>query len=100
MTVKEPALESDIRCVLQIQPCDPVMHRRLQNTSIWKNRTHSVLKRIVDGTVEYKIQLDYIFNSYSKTKVHKMKPLIRTLLRISRISDLLYGPCTGFGGVQ
>lgn len=34
----------------------------------------SFLKRIVDGTVEYKIQIDYIINAYSKTKVHKMKP--------------------------
>ncbi len=43
----------------------------------------SFLKRIVDGTVEYKIQIDYIINTYSKTKVNKMKPLIRTLLRMS-----------------
>ncbi|MFR3284015.1 MAG: transcription antitermination factor NusB [Clostridium fessum] len=43
----------------------------------------SFLKRIVDGTVEYKIQIDYIINAYSKTKVHKMKPFIRTLLRMS-----------------
>lgn len=33
--------------------------------------------------MEYKIQIDYIINAYSKTKVHKMKPFIRTLLRMS-----------------
>lgn len=43
----------------------------------------SFLKKIVDGTVEYKIQIDYIINTYSKTKVNKMKPFIRTLLRMS-----------------
>ncbi len=40
------------------------------------------ITRLVNGTVERKLELDYIINSYSKTKVKKMKPLIRTLLRM------------------
>lgn len=40
------------------------------------------ITRLVNGTVEREIELDYIINSYSKTKVKKMKPLIRTIMRM------------------
>ena len=40
------------------------------------------LNRLVNGTVERKLQLDFIIDSYSKTKVKKMKPLIRTIMRL------------------
>ena len=40
------------------------------------------ITRLVNGTVERMIELDYIINSYSKTKVKKMKPLIRTIMRM------------------
>lgn len=41
------------------------------------------ITRLVMGTVERVITIDYIINSYSKVKVTKMKPLIRELLRMS-----------------
>ena len=41
------------------------------------------MTRLVDGTIEYMLQLDYIIDSFSKTKVKKMKPFIRNLLRMS-----------------
>lgn len=41
------------------------------------------ITRLVMGTVERVITIDYIINSYSKVKVKKMKPLIRELLRMS-----------------
>ena len=41
------------------------------------------MTRLVDGTIEYMLQLDYIIDSFSKTKVRKMKPFIRNLLRMS-----------------
>jgi len=40
------------------------------------------ITRLVNGTVEYKLQLDYIIDSFSKTRVQKMKPLIRTIMRM------------------
>ena len=42
----------------------------------------SFITRLVNGTVERKIELDYIIDNYSKTKVGKMKPLIRTMMRM------------------
>lgn len=41
------------------------------------------MKRVLEGTIERKIQLDFYLNGYSKTPVAKMKPLIRCLLRMS-----------------
>ena len=43
----------------------------------------SFLTRVTEGTLEHLIELDYILNSFSKTKVSKMKPFIRNLLRMS-----------------
>lgn len=44
---------------------------------------------MTEGTLEYLLQIDYIINSYSKTKTKKMKPLIRNILRMS-VYQLLY----------
>ena len=41
------------------------------------------ISRVVRGTVERRITLDYIIDSYSSVKVKKMKPLIRNVLRMS-----------------
>ncbi len=41
------------------------------------------IKRVTEGTLERRIQIDYILDSYSKVPVKKMKPLIRNLLRMS-----------------
>ena len=41
------------------------------------------LTRVTEGTLEHLIELDYMLNAFSKTKVAKMKPFIRNLLRMS-----------------
>lgn len=43
----------------------------------------SFVTRVTEGTLEHLIELDYILDSFSKTKVSKMKPFIRNLLRMS-----------------
>ena len=47
------------------------------------------IKRVAEGSVERRIELDYILNQYSKVPVKKMKPLIRSLMRMSTY-QLLY----------
>ena len=37
--------------------------------------------RVCEGTLEYRILIDYIIDSFSKVKVDKMKPVIREILR-------------------
>ena len=39
------------------------------------------ITRVCEGTLEYRILIDYIIDSYSKVTVDKMKPAIREILR-------------------
>ena len=39
------------------------------------------ITRVCEGTLEYRILIDYIIDSYSKVPVDKMKPVIREILR-------------------
>lgn len=41
------------------------------------------MKRLFEGTIERRIELDYILNTVSSVPVRKMKPFIRNLLRMS-----------------
>ena len=40
------------------------------------------IKRLAEGCIERRIELDYYLNRYSTVPVNKMKPLIRCLLRM------------------
>lgn len=46
-------------------------------------RDKAFIKRVAEGTIERRIQIDYILNLYSNVPVSRMKPLIRNLLRMS-----------------
>lgn len=41
------------------------------------------MKRLTEGTLERGIQIDYVLNSFSSVPVNKMKPFIRSLMRMS-----------------
>jgi len=41
------------------------------------------VKKVTEGTLERGITIDYILNQYSKVPVNKMKPFIRSLMRMS-----------------
>ncbi|MBE5877098.1 MAG: 16S rRNA (cytosine(967)-C(5))-methyltransferase RsmB [Lachnospiraceae bacterium] len=40
------------------------------------------MKRLFEGTLERMIELDYCIDQFSKVKVQKMKPVIRTIMRM------------------
>lgn len=46
------------------------------------SRDKAFFKRLTEGVMERQITLDYVLGCFSKTPVKKMKPLIRSLLRI------------------
>jgi len=46
-------------------------------------RDRAFITRVVEGTLEHMIEIDYIINQFSKVKVNKMKPVIRCILRSS-----------------
>lgn len=47
------------------------------------------MKRLFEGTLERMIELDYCIDRYSKVKTAKMKPVIRTIMRMS-VYQILY----------
>ncbi|MDE5749011.1 MAG: transcription antitermination protein NusB, partial [Acetatifactor sp.] len=47
------------------------------------------IKRLAEGCVERRIELDYILNQYSTVPVNRMKPLIRCLMRMG-VYQILY----------
>lgn len=49
----------------------------------------NLIKRVTEGTLEYRIRIDYIIDRFSKTPVKKMKPFIRNLMRMS-VYQLIY----------
>lgn len=88
MTVKEPKPRELILDILMEvlekgKYSHVILSQALSKYQYLDKQDRSFIKRVVDGTVEYKIQLDFIINSYSKVKVNKMKPVIRTILRMS-----------------
>lgn len=52
-------------------------------------KERAFISRMVNGTLEHMIEIDYIINQFSKVKVNKMKPVIRTIIR-SAVYQLKY----------
>lgn len=54
-----------------------------------EKKERAFITRVVNGTLEHTIEIDYIINQFSKVKVKKMKPVIREILR-SAVYQLKY----------
>ncbi len=48
-----------------------------------EKQERAFLTRLVEGTLERRIELDYIIDQFSSVKVKKQKPVIREILRLS-----------------
>lgn len=66
-----------------------VIREVLDKYNYLDNRDKALMKRITEGTLERRIQMDYILNQFSKVPVTRMKPFIRNLLRMS-VYQLLF----------
>ena len=49
----------------------------------------SFIKKLYEGTLERRIELDYVLNQFSKVPVNKMKPVIRSIMRMS-VYQIMY----------
>ena len=66
-----------------------VLKETLDQYQYLDKKERAFITRIVNGTLERMIEIDYIINQFSKVKVNKMKPVIRTILR-SGVYQLKY----------
>ncbi len=60
-----------------------VLRETLDKYQYLDKRDRAFISRVVEGTLEHMIQLDYIIEQFSNVPVYNMKPLIRNLLRMS-----------------
>lgn len=77
-----------------------VLNQALSKYQYLGKQDRSLITRITEGTLEYLIQIDAVIDQFSKTKVRKLKPLIRTLLRMSVYQILYMDRIPGFCCLQ
>ena len=58
------------------------------------------LKRLFEGTLERRIELDYYINQFASLPVRKMKPLIRNILRMSAYQILFMDSVPDFAAIN
>lgn len=91
MTVNEREIVLDM--LLQLERGEGYSHQVLRDTLMkyqyLPKQSRSFLTRLYEGTLEYRYQIDWELNHYSKVKTNKMKPVIRTLLRMG-VYQILY----------
>lgn len=79
--------------LLAIEKGEGFSHKLIKDTldkyDYLERKDKAFIKRIVEGTLERQMYLDFIVDAYSNTPVHKMKPLIRCLMRMS-VYQLLF----------
>ena len=81
--VREIVFEALTEILEENRHCHVVLARALEKYRYLEKPDRSLIKRMVHGTVEYRMTIDHILNLYSKVKTEKQKPAIRTILRMS-----------------
>jgi len=57
------------------------LRKILEKYQYLTKQERAFITRVCEGTLEYRIRIDYIINRFSNVKTEKMKPFIRELLR-------------------
>lgn len=66
-----------------------VIRSTLEKYQYLEKQERAFITRVCEGTLEYKLRLDYVLNQFSTVAAEKMKPVIRELLR-SSVYQILY----------
>ncbi len=83
VTPRSIAVHSLVKILEEKQFSHLILREQLHQYTNLTERDRAFITRLVDGTIEYTIQLDFILNKFSKTHTKNMDPLIRTVLRMS-----------------
>lgn len=87
--IREIVLDTLLTLEREAQYSHQLMKAVLDKYNYLDVRDKSFIKRVAEGTIERKIELDYYLNQFSSVPVSKMKPLVRCLLRMS-VYQLIY----------
>lgn len=80
---REIALEILLEIEKEGVPGHLALRRVLEKYQYIDKKDRAFLTRLVEGTMERLLELDYIIDCFSKVKTEKMKPVIRMILRSS-----------------
>lgn len=60
-----------------------ILRQALEKYQYLEKQDRALITRVVEGTIEYRLTIDAVIDECSKVKVEKLKPVIRTILRMS-----------------
>ena len=83
MNVREVVLDILLELSKQNEYSNILIADALEKYNHLNGREKAFIKRVSEGTLERRIQIDYILDQFSKVPVKKMKPFIRELMRMS-----------------
>lgn len=89
MNIREIVLDMLMELSKNGTYCHLLIRDVLKKYNYLEQRDKAFIKKVTEGVIERKIELDYVINLFSSTKVNKMKPLIREILRMS-VYQILY----------
>lgn len=87
-STRQLALEAMVSIMENGEYCDKVLHGILDRNPL-EQRDKAFLMRLVEGTVERCIEIDYVIDRYSKLPVAKQKPVVREILRLA-VYQIMY----------
>ena len=82
VSMREQALEAMLSIVEKEENASAVIQETLVKYQYLPKEDRAFFKRLTQGTLEHLLELDYLIDQVSKTKVKKMKPVIRNILRL------------------
>lgn len=83
MNTREIVLDILLELNRQNEYANILISAVLEKYDFLDSKEKAFIKRVSEGTIERRIQIDYVLDQFSKVPVVKMKPLIRELLRMS-----------------
>ncbi len=89
MNAREIVLDMLLELSKENTYCHLLIRDVLKKYDYLEKREKAFIKKVTEGVIERKIELDYVINLFSNTKVNKLKPLIREVLRMS-VYQILY----------
>lgn len=83
MNIREVVLDILLELSSQNEYSNILISRVLEKYNDLDGKEKAFIKRVSEGTLERRIQIDYVLDQFSTVPVKKMKPLIRELMRMS-----------------
>ena len=83
VNLREIILSALLEIIEEEQYSHVVLREVLEKYQYLEKRERAFITRVTEGTLENMIQIDYVIERFSTVSVANMKPVIRTILRMS-----------------